>query len=233
MKKSIIAAVLMLGVAALANAAGPNPANTVVGSAHDLSTAGQAGGQICVFCHTPHNAGDAALPLWSRAFPSTTYTVYNNADFSTITPGQPGKISKACLSCHDGSLAVGYVANGAFASTTPTTGNLLPTAKGSADAISGTVGSGSIALGDNMNIGNAGDLSTTHPIGFSYPGANANFHDVASNPSVKLFKEGGGSANQVECASCHEPHNQGAQEAHFFLRSTNNNSALCLTCHIK
>jgi predicted CXXCH cytochrome family protein len=230
-KKSIIAAVLMLSVAALANAAGTNPAGTVVGSAHDLSTAGSAGGQICVFCHTPHNAGDPALPLWSRATPSTVYTPYNNVDFSQVVAGAPGAVSLACLSCHDGSLAVGYVANGAFASTDAVTGNLTPTAKGSADAILGTVGSGSIALGDAMNIGQAGDLTKTHPIGITYPVADTVNFKLPSTfaKNAKLFAGG----TKVECASCHEPHNQGAAEPHFFLRSTNNGSALCITCHNK
>lgn len=229
--KKIIATLLMLGVAAVANA-GTNPSNTVVGSSHDLSDpAGTVAGsnQICVFCHTPHNANAAsAAPLWSHALSTATYTPYNNPDFSTITAGQPGSISKACLSCHDGSVALGYVANGAFTSDGTAPNNLSNTAHGARDSAGLQ-----IAIGDAMNIGGSGDLSTTHPVGITYPGANTAFNDVASNTNVKLFKEGGGSANQVECASCHEPHNQGAKEPRYFLRSTNAGSALCLQCHIK
>ena len=244
MKKSLIAAALMLGIAALAYA--DNPAGTVVGSAHDLSVGtastyingelatgavtGQTG-QICVFCHTPHNAGDTKLPLWSHALTQqNNFTAYYNADFSTIAGAQPGAVSKACLGCHDGSVALGYVANGAFRSADATgTGDLANGVHGIRDDSGAT-----IALGDDMNIGGNADLSTTHPIGIAYPGVVAGqFKDVASNTAVKLFKEGGASATQIECASCHEPHNQGAQEGRFFLRSTNDNSALCLTCHIK
>lgn len=232
MKKIIIAALLMLSVAAIANAAGVNAPNTVVGSSHDLSSAGAAGGQICVFCHTPHNADVVSAPLWSHKLSAATYTLYNNADFSKIVSAQPGPVSKACLGCHDGSVAAGYVANGAF----QVASDLLaytPANHGAADPMSGTVGgpNKSIAIGDAMNIGGTADLSTTHPIGITYPaGGNTVFKDPATFAGKAMLLAG---ATKVECASCHEPHNQGAKEARYFLRSTNDGSALCLTCHIK
>jgi Doubled CXXCH motif (Paired_CXXCH_1) len=237
-KKSLIAAVLMLSVAALANAA-LNPANTVKGSSHDLSVDGalDASGQVCVFCHTPHNASsDINQPLWShQATQNANFKLYDNTDFGTITIGQPGSISKACLGCHDGSIALGYVANGAFASDGTAANNLANGAHGARDAAGLT-----IAIGDAMNIGGGSDgLSRTHPIGLTYPTAgNTKFNavDMASATAVKLFKEGGSAKDQIECASCHEPHNQGegaTAATRYFLRSSNATSALCLTCHIK
>lgn len=228
MKKSLIVALLMFGVAAVANA-GTNPPNTVVGSSHDLSSPGAAGGQVCVFCHTPHNADVATAPLWSHKLSAATYTLYANADFSQIAAAQPGPVSKACLGCHDGSVAAGYVASGAFAVDATTT--YTPANHGAADPMTGTVGNGSIAIGDAMNIGGNADLSTTHPIGITYPaGGNTVFKDPATFTGKAMLFAG---ATKVECASCHEPHNQGAKEARYFLRSTNDGSALCLTCHIK
>ena len=49
----------------------------------------------------------------------------------------------------------------------------------------------------------------------------------ASPTGVKLF---GASNDQVECASCHDPHGSGTN----FLRVAQDaNSALCVTCHVK
>ena len=38
-----------------------------------------------------------------------------------------------------------------------------------------------------------------------------------------------GSGPSVECASCHDPHT----ETTTFLRTSNDDSAVCLACHIK
>ena len=42
---------------------------TIVGSDHDLSSkVGNVDSQVCIFCHTPHNAPSAAgRPLWNHA----------------------------------------------------------------------------------------------------------------------------------------------------------------------
>lgn len=207
----------------------------VVGSAHDLhdptATTG-VGTQVCVFCHTPHNANaSVAAPLWSHALSNNvSWTPYFNPDFSTIQGASvPGSVSQACLGCHDGSIALGYVANGAFQINGQAG---LKTNLAANDG--GTAGDPNLTIMSDSQIGGGGDLSTTHPIGISYPSSSNVFNAPGTfNDKVKLFMEGGASATQIECASCHEPHNQGAQESRFFLRSTNDGSALCLTCHIK
>jgi predicted CXXCH cytochrome family protein len=245
MKKSILAAVMMVGVASGAYAAAVGTVGTtntaatisaggVIGSDHDLhdpAAANGVGTQVCVYCHTPHNSnGAVAAPLWSHALSSNaSYTPYFNPDFSQVQ-GQtvPGTVSQACLGCHDGSIALGYVANGAFSigGQDGQVANLNAADGGPADGTS-TIMSDSV-------IGGSGDLSTTHPIGIAYPTGSNVFKDPSTFAgNVKLFIEGGGGATQVECASCHEPHNQGAQEGRYFLRSTNDGSALCLSCHIK
>ena len=70
--------------------------------------------QVCVFCHTPHGGTAGITPLWNRTLSSATYTVYTSAslDAEDIKGGpldQPGGSSKLCLSCHDGTLAIGSV----------------------------------------------------------------------------------------------------------------------------
>jgi cytochrome c553 len=75
--------------------------------------------EVCVFCHTPHGgrtdvAGGGA-PLWNRALPAGTgYTNYDSPNFDnqqgTLTSGPKG-VSLACLSCHDGTIALDALIN--------------------------------------------------------------------------------------------------------------------------
>ncbi|HJV92252.1 MAG TPA: hypothetical protein VJ572_02200, partial [Azonexus sp.] len=73
--------------------------------------------QICVFCHTPHGANTGATPLWNRKVAGSGYTQsYVLYDSNTLDAkqvqgslDQPGGSSKLCLSCHDGTVAVGNV----------------------------------------------------------------------------------------------------------------------------
>lgn len=82
--------------------------------------------EVCVFCHTPHGgrtdvAGGGA-PLWNRALPSDTgWTMYNSPN-TDVAPGTaPLGVSLACLSCHDGVIALDALINapgsGGFQST--------------------------------------------------------------------------------------------------------------------
>ena len=66
--------------------------------------------EVCVFCHTPHG-GTADAPLWNRAMATPgTYTPYTSSTLDT-TVGQPDGISLACLSCHDGTIALDALRN--------------------------------------------------------------------------------------------------------------------------
>ena len=78
-------------------------AQGISGSAHDFSSKGwNSSGQICLPCHTPHNAmaSGKGNVLWNHTSSTATYTLYD--------PGyaQPGPSSKKCLSCHDGTVAL-------------------------------------------------------------------------------------------------------------------------------
>ena len=159
-------------------------ANTGVnGSKHDLSlTIGDPLGRVCVFCHVPHGATTLAMtdtPLWSRPFTAQTYTTYQS---STMKLGyalfQPSGASRLCLSCHDGTIALGSYAGRTGSTYMPGT--------------PGTSGS--------KNLGT--DLSDDHPISFSYADSQSNNAELDSSPSGVSLPNG-----QVQCTSCHDPHN--------------------------
>lgn len=200
------------------------------GTRHDLSSGtGLAvrgtSDQVCVYCHTPHNGSNAGAPLWNRSTPATAYQMYNAAYSPTIdmtVAATPGAVSKACLSCHDGSIALGALLNldGAVA-------DLAMTPQGAGGA-KGTY------TGNNMSGGSpfiGSDLRNDHPVAITYDNTAAG--DTAFVAAV-AGKVGtlplyGAGADQVECATCHNPHATTAN----FLRVANTGSALCTTCHVK
>jgi hypothetical protein len=85
--------------------------------------------EICIFCHTPHGGTPGVEPAWNRKLSNAVYTTYTSSSLSALDilgrnasgvpltqPGQPlpglsqpGGSSKLCLSCHDGTLAIGNV----------------------------------------------------------------------------------------------------------------------------
>src|ERR1035437_6666309 len=81
--------------------------------AHNLSVNGPSpikGGTLppCQYCHAPHS-GIGKGPLWSQTFSTQTYTLYSSSTAPQETMKQPwaGGSSSLCLSCHDGTVAVG------------------------------------------------------------------------------------------------------------------------------
>jgi len=74
------------------------------------------------------------------------------------------------------------------------------------------------------------DLSDDHPVSMVY---NTTL-DTAFNPIATVKSDGlrffGAGVNEVQCATCHNPHEAGNEK---FLRIANADSDLCLTCHIK
>jgi hypothetical protein len=82
------------------------------------ASAGQTMTEVCIFCHTPHGAHPdltGMAPLWNRNVPDDlSYTPYEapNFDASGLSPGIPKGVSLACLSCHDGTIALDALING-------------------------------------------------------------------------------------------------------------------------
>ena len=203
MRKIFGAALGLMLVAGLAGA-------QITGSKHDFSGQQWGTNEICQPCHTPHNAS-TLLPvvLWNHAVTTATYTLYSSPTMNATT-GQPAGVSKACLSCHDGTVAL--------------------------DSFGGSTGQNFI--GGNANFGT--DLSNDHPVSFAYTNALATADGGLHAPTTQASGLGGtiaadmlfGAGNtQVECASCHDVHN--AANLAFLLLKSNAGSALCLTCHAK
>lgn len=68
-------------------------------------------GEVCVYCHTPHQASSALpAPLWNRTTRATTYTMPVSQARDGVA-AQPGAASLTCLSCHDGTVAIDSIIN--------------------------------------------------------------------------------------------------------------------------
>ena len=234
MKKLIYA----VGAMALMVVAGPATAD-IVGSRHDLTTA--TGGawtetgdtdEVCVFCHTPHGGNNTGAPLWNRSAPAGPFTMYNAAFSPTIdmtVAATPQGVSAACLSCHDGVTTFDSLING----PTTVSGTYNYTAGGADQGWTWnpvTEETMADAADQVTNIGTV--LTDDHPISVTYDDTqdSGNFFTLAAvqaSTNVQLY---GASENQVECASCHDPHLTTNVP---FLRVSNAASAICTTCHDK
>ncbi|ROR32914.1 cytochrome c3 family protein [Inmirania thermothiophila] len=263
-----VACIVLAGLAPAAWAAHenlPNRVNDIASTKHNLSAASSntvraAAGEtteICVFCHTPHGATQAKAPLWNRKLSSATYTTYGS-DSMDASVNQPGGSSKLCLSCHDGTLAIGMVnvleGQGGPSNQQPITmqgvgaGGEMPAGQGT-------------QTGFTRNLGT--DLTNDHPISFTYDSALAagdgELRDPATashiglrgpgvHPAVPLEPTGPAGEAQVQCASCHDPHVRSTDptENIKFLRLNRfqkvgapsggfdlNNDIVCLACHDK
>jgi len=205
MKRSFVACLagaFLIALPALAH-------GQISASAHNFAAeTWNPSGEICVVCHAPHNntVTLANAPLWNHDTTSATFTVYTSPTLDAGPLGQPAGISKLCLSCHDGTVAL--------------------------DSYGGATGTNFItnANGDSLGV----DLGNDHPISFAYTaGLDPELYDPTTQSSGlggtidadMLF------STQLECASCHDVHN-GAGLANL-LRKSNAVSALCLTCHNK
>lgn len=201
---------LLMLAASLMFAMSAASAQGITGSEHDFSSAGwNSTGEICIVCHTPHAADMtvADSPLWNHEVTTATFTLYSSSTLDATDLAQPAGVSKLCLSCHDGTVALD-----SFGGTTGTT-NLT------GDALIGT------------------DLSDDHPVSFTYNTTLANTDGELFDPSTKTTSLGGTIdadllfGNKMECASCHDVHDSAGNTK--LLRISNASSALCLTCHDK
>lgn len=205
----IIVCFLALATTALfAGTAQAVVANTV----HNLSVSGPGAvratseTEICIFCHTPHRAAPSG-PLWNRRDPGATYTPYSSST-AAASPGQPTGASILCLSCHDGTIALGDV----LSRTQP-----IPLAGGVT-----TIPSGPGRLGT--------DLSDDHPISFVYSSGLASQNGELVDPSALTGVVRLDASGQLQCTSCHDPHDDTYGR---FLVMDNTGSTLCRTCHVK
>ena len=144
---------LVPGAATLAAQA---PGTGISGSKHDFSDEGANTVTVgaCTFCHTPHRAAQTRL-LWNHTLSANTFswdvtTTTGGTPYPTITTSWQGP-SKFCLSCHDGSVAIGDVAW--FRAATRTGGNAINSTNHN---------------GDLYQIASAtGSMANNHPVAYS------------------------------------------------------------------
>ena len=199
MKRILIAGLLS------ATTAGAAP-GTVAGSKHDLSVGGPgpikavSETQVCIFCHVPHRTPGMS----ARPDPRASHVPYDSTTMR-VRPGAPTGASRVCLSCHDGTIAVGETVRGNIQMNAAAPGGRIPASRRS-------------------NLGT--DLRNTHPVSFA-PGRDATIRVPPRGDAAHLD-----GAGQVQCTSCHDPHRESVDglERHFLVKPTRN-SALCITCH--
>ena len=156
--------------------------SNIVTTRHNLSVTGPgeikalSEARICVFCHTPHNS-TPQTPLWNRKLDPVNYVLYSSSTMKASVT-QPQGPSRLCLSCHDGTLALGSV--------------LEPR-----DNIETT---GEITSSPGACLGT--DISDDHPVSFSYYQALPD-ENLSPVPPPELVFYGDGF---VECSTCHDAH---------------------------
>lgn len=238
--KGKILVVLVVAVAAIALLSAGTALAGISSTKHNLSStgpgtikasAGQQNGEICVWCHTPHSANIAftGAPLWNKATPAASYTMYGTTVAGTTPAATPSGSSKACLSCHDGVSAVNSIVNQAG------TGGVV--AGGTNVAFGVTPLGTAYLLTGGANLGTS--LADDHPVSITYTAGKASLvatTTVFGTSTIAALLRGG----MVECASCHDPHVntgdttvQGTIAGAMMLRVPNTGSALCLSCHNK
>ncbi|MCX7770188.1 MAG: cytochrome c3 family protein [Proteobacteria bacterium] len=197
----------------------------LLGSKHDLSSPSVGRSEVCVFCHTPHYAGN--FPLWNKRLltsdPTAVFVAYSSPTMDTTPSNPPNLVSLLCLSCHyfQNPGLTGSVAHGLL--NAPGSGNpSYPP-----NCIKCHFGGGP-AYHDALKIGP--NLKDDHPVSMKYPqpSEDPDFNlppdSIRGWSDVRLF------SGYVECSSCHDPHNPTYKP---FLVRSNASSQLCLVCHKK
>jgi hypothetical protein len=138
---------------------------------------------VCTFCHTPHKAYQTLL-LWNHTLSTNQFTwdvpsTTAGTTLPTITSGYKGPSVK-CLSCHDGSVAIGDI--GWFQENTHNGANAIATTPNT--NITAALGTGGEFLITD-GTGNHGNMKGNHPVAIPFPyGGGANTYNA--------IKSGGG-----------------------------------------
>ncbi len=181
----------------------------VAATRHNLARSGpgplraEAETQVCFFCHVPHRGGRGGN---NRPETSASYTPYTSTTQQAQRPERLSESTRLCLSCHDGTIAVGQTRREADVTRTAGTGS------------DGRMGNRPANLGT--------DLRRSHPVSVAVP-AGFEIKPPAAGP-VKLDARG-----RVQCTSCHDPHQSASPLEGNFLVMSNRQGELCLSCHAK
>jgi predicted CXXCH cytochrome family protein len=207
--------IALFGMVSLPAGGASLPKTGVASSVHNV------GGRGCQGCHASHNGAIAnsgtdattgKILLWSRNFPAAAnaFGIYDSATLknkavelggSSLTTSTDLRMySLLCLSCHDG-----------VTSTFSSMNN------------NNKIGSRAVFASSAFE---SSGLTNDHPVNMPHdPTKNTSLQAVATvTANLPLF----GSTNTVQCASCHEPHNNTNTR---FLRQAND-TTLCTSCHL-
>ena len=216
---------LLLGLALLAGPASAQQGG-VSATLHNLSVSGPGEvkaateTQVCKFCHVPHSAV-VSEPLWGHAMskvPRYDVPVVRRAAGVAEPMPQPDGASRLCLSCHDGTVALGDLGRAGRQVT--------------------MVGAQRLDRNRRGFIGT--DLSGSHPVSFAMPETNISRRDAAGDMGIRtrslVMAEGKvklDAAGKMQCTTCHDAHSDRYYEAgrvpRFWVKPTVNE--VCLACH--
>jgi predicted CXXCH cytochrome family protein len=187
-------------------------ASTDVLGAHNMGPGGGshitgARTDACAYCHAPHSGLN--MGLWNQKLTTQTYTMYtSNTEKNTGVQPALASSSNMCLSCHDGTVAVGS-----------------------------TVAYGQVTMSGSMNPIDvfASKMQSSHPFNL-VPQLKDNVDLVASLAANGKTADPTGAVHlvgrSVECTSCHTPHVQAKDMlSHNFLVRDGSSGQMCLACH--
>jgi predicted CXXCH cytochrome family protein len=176
---------------------GPGSSSPVTGSRSDA----------CAYCHAPHSGLNTGL--WNQKLTTQSYSTYtSNTGKNIATQPTLGGVSNQCLSCHDGTVAVGA-----------------------------TVAYGQVTTHGAMKLSDVfgSNMQSSHPFSLVVPLKDS--IDLAASlvGSGKTVDATGAVTlinGNVECTSCHNPHVQAKDPvSQNFLVKDSSNGQLCLACH--
>ncbi len=180
--------------------------SSIIYTKHNLSVSGPGDiksdqtQEICVFCHAPHNTG-AQTPLWNHELSTITYTLYGSATMTSHTI-QPATKSRLCLSCHDGTVALGMVSSKPDPIPFPPGLDVIPSDRRS-----------------NLSS----NLADDHPLTLDF-----NPHPSGELACTGCHQVHNMTFNNLECTSCHDPHDNTNPP---FLKFGLIRGELCNRCH--
>lgn len=243
-RKILLTALVAAGLLALPRIASAQTIKGIETSPHDFSTNSWNSSRkgVCSTCHSAHNTDAAQIaPLWNHGTSTAAFVPYTSPTMHA-TVGNPDGASLACLSCHDGTVAVNQSMSGSF------------------------TGGTAAMIDPSAQIGP--DLHTTHPVSFTYDAALAIADGGLEDPTVykigdpktaltystapvpaswsgtsltgKTIDQALLFNHKMQCSSCHDVHKMegSAPSSGILVRISSTDaggkgSTLCRTCHIK
>ena len=217
MNKHKLATKIFIVIICVLSCGGVFGSGSIVTTKHNLSTSGKGEiksateSEVCIFCHSSHNTSGEG-PLWNHETTSPVrFKTYDRTTMSSRAE-QPNGSTKLCLSCHDGTIAVGAIRGLSRPIPMRNVGN-----------------EGEIPLSRTSHIGT--DLSGTHPVSVKYQEATALADDhLRWPPFDPERKVGADAAGYVQCTSCHDPHDDSKSAKYPFWKKATFDE-VCDVCH--